>query len=592
MKKFAFGAGALGACLALGLAFGAPGPPFKVVFESRHAEFRWSLRDLDAALPADWSDFKALVLELRASSPQRFSLWIHTAAGPRRLMVQPFGQNAWLRAAVPLRFFEGKDATGTDLASANNRRTDAYWLQLWGPFGELRDVRSVGVSMDYPLNKPALEIRSVSLSREDVPSAFLEERPVVDGFGQWALADWPRKIHDRGELDEALAGEERALESGAPPAAASRFGGFAGPVSRASGFFRVERIDGRWWLVDPDGCLFLSTGANGIRGAEAGPAADLIHRRMSAWGLNTVGNWSTLKPASDGRRKAYVATFRAPRVEPSYLGMPDVYSESYAPALERAAAAQCAPLMDDPWLIGYFLGNEPPWPGRESEVADLFLKGPDSATGRRLRELLGQGDTPRRREEFVRGMFARYLALMSDAIRKADPHHLNLGIRFGGIPADEILALGRSFDVFSLNVYEYEPTRQMRKVAEATGRPLLIGEFHFGVPADGLGAGLVQTADQSERAKGYRYYVEQAAALPAFVGAHWFEWADEPVLGRMDGENYNIGFVDVTNRPYRQLANAAALTYGRLRDVHAGRRAPFADRPRASAHGTPASPWE
>jgi len=32
--------------------------------------------------------------------------------------------------------------------------------------------------------------------------------------------------------------------------------------------------------------------------------------------------------------------------------------------------------------------------------------------------------------------------------------------------------------------------------------------------------------------------------LPYSLGAHWFAWRDEPVLGRMDGENYNIGFVD------------------------------------------------
>jgi len=145
--------------------------------------------------------------------------------------------------------------------------------------------------------------------------------------------------------------------------------------------------------------------------------------------------------------------------------------------------------------------------------------------------------------------------------------------------------------VCSINVYEYEPTAQLRRLHELTGRPVLIGEFHFGVPADGLGAGLVQTADQTERAKGYRYYVEQAAALPCFVGAHWFQWADEPVLGRMDGENYNIGFVDCTNRPYPELVTAAKETHRRLHDVHAGTTPAFADRPRASEHGTPVSPW-
>ncbi len=112
------------------------------------------------------------------------------------------------------------------------------------------------------------------------------------------------------------------------------------------------------------------------------------------------------------------------------------------------------------------------------------------------------------------------------------------------------------------------------------------------MPADGLGAGLVQTADQVERAKGYRYYVEQAAALPAFVGAHWFQWADQPVLGRMDGENYNIGFVDCANRPYAELVRAARETHDRLAAVHSGKTLPFAERPRASEHGTPRSPWD
>jgi hypothetical protein len=85
----------------------------------------------------------------------------------------------------------------------------------------------------------------------------------------------------------------------------------------------------------------------------------------------------------------------------------------------------------------------------------------------------------------------------------------------------------------------------------------LIGEFHLGVPENGLGSGLVQAKDQTERGIGYRYYVEQAVSLPYSLGAHWFAWRDEPVLGRMDGENYNIGFVDVTDRPYPELVEAA-----------------------------------
>jgi hypothetical protein len=577
--------------------------PIKVTFEGKAAEHQWSLKELDAQLPSDWSDFNYLVLEIRTSSPQRFSLWLHTANGKRRLMLQPFGQNVWLRASIPLQYFKGRDQKGMDMASASNRRTNSFWMSVWGPFGDLKNVEAMSVAMDYPLNKPTLEIRSAALSKEDAGSEFIEKDklPVLDEFGQWAQADWPRKIKSREQLQKELADEEKSFGSG--DFGYCKYGGYAGTQAAATGFFRVEQIDGRWWFVDPDGHLFLSTGANSMGGARsrrggsrnpapanADAAPDRTVARMEAWGLTTIGNWSFLQPP-ENQRKAYVVTFSGPRTQTSFLGMQDVYSDEFAANADAAASRQCASRKDDPWLLGYFIGNEPPWPGRESEVVDLFLKGPDTATQRKLKDFLAEGDTPDRRRQFVHAMFERYLALVNQAIKKYDPNHLNLGIRFGGTPPEPILRLARVFDVCSINVYEYEPARQMKRVYEVTGRPVVIGEFHLGVPADGLGAGLVQTANQVERGKGYRYYMEQAAALPCFLGAHWFCWRDEPVLGRMDGENYNIGFVDVTDRPYPELVAAAKATHRRLLDVHSGRTSPFAERPRASEAGTPASPW-
>ena len=67
----------------------------------------------------------------------------------------------------------------------------------------------------------------------------------------------------------------------------------------------------------------------------------------------------------------------------------------------------------------------------------------------------------------------------------------------------------------------------------------------------------------------------RAGALPGFVGAHWFTWRHEPVLGRMDGESYYIGFVDVTDRPYPELVEAAKVTHRRLFEVHSGKTQPF-----------------
>jgi hypothetical protein len=162
----------------------------RVVFQDEPlSEHRWSLDQLNPEWPSDWSPYNFLVLEMKTSAPQRFSLWIHTTNGKRRLMLQPFGQNAWLRASIPLQYFKGKDQRGSDLASTNNRRTDSFWMSVWGPFGDLVTVEALSVSMQYPVGNPTLEIRSIELSRQDRGSEFLEGQPLVDEFGQWVHAD-------------------------------------------------------------------------------------------------------------------------------------------------------------------------------------------------------------------------------------------------------------------------------------------------------------------------------------------------------------------------------------------------------------------
>ena len=69
--------------------------------------------------------------------------------------------------------------------------------------------------------------------------------------------------------------------------------------------------------------------------------------------------------------------------------------------------------------------------------------------------------------------------------------------------------------------------------------------------------GLCPVGDQCERARSFRRVVEGALRHPLFVGSHWFQWRDQPLVGRGDGENYQIGFVDVCDRPYPKLAEAA-----------------------------------
>jgi hypothetical protein len=207
--------------------------------------------------------------------------------------------------------------------------------------------------------------------------------------------------------------------------------------------------------------------------------------------------------------------------------MPDVYSPQFAEQIDAAANTQCTPHKNDPLVLGYFVGNEPPWNARESELCGLILGGPATATQAKLKEFLAAGDTAARRKEFVLACFGKYLETVCGAVRKYDPNHLLLGIRYGGTMSDEAYIAARIFDVCSINVYEYEPTRQIIRAGRLTDRPILIGEYHIGVPADGLAAGLVQAKSQLERGVAYRYYVEQAASLEL---QHWLCGCDGPAI--------------------------------------------------------------
>jgi hypothetical protein len=589
----------------------APCQTRRAVFQGAETSRSWPLGEFDSSLPSDWSGFSYLVLELRLSSPQRFELRIHDAGGVRAVRLSPV-PGAWVRSAVPLDFLTKEASQGGDLAAVHNKSRPMMFLNIMGSPGPLTAVREIEVAIPNPVGSPSLEIRSARLSKDDPGDALLDSQPLVDEFGQWNTEDWPGKAKTLAELKAAWAAEEKALGPGdfnyCP------YGGFKGTEAKATGFFRVEKIAGKWWIIDPDGHYFWSAGVDCVTPASSTPPqgreklfaalppsrpssggragasfhtwnmirrygddwapawVDLAIRRMFAWGFNTVGNWSDVRVAN-ARRVPYTMTLGV-RANSGPMGVADVYDPGFEQAAERAAV-QAESRKDDPYLLGYFLGNELPWPGRESVAADAILAGPGSALQRELKKFLAAGDTPERRRAFLYQTYQKLVDTTIAAFRKHDANHMIIGLRFGGGVAPELVRASKAFDIYSLNNYAYSVSMQeIEKIRAEIDRPVLIGEFHFGTAGRGMTPGLRQAANQEERGVAYRYYVENAAADASIVGTHWFQWLDEPNTGRFDGENYNIGLIDVADRPYAELVAAAQATHRRLLDVHSGKTPP------------------
>jgi len=149
--------------------------------------------------------------------------------------------------------------------------------------------------------------------------------------------------------------------------------------------------------------------------------------------------------------------------------------------------------------------------------------------------------------------------VVAEAIHRHDPHHLFLGGRFAVNTPEAIAACAQYCDVVSFNVYADLPQHGFDAAAmHQLDKPVLISEFHFGSDDRGpFGKGVVSVWNEPQRGEAYVKFIAAAASDPNIVGAHWFEYTDQSVTGRLlDGENSHIGLVGITDIPFGGFVEA------------------------------------
>lgn len=606
-----------------------PENPLKITFESKYevAGQKFAVKDLGLQSSENWDKYNFLVLELRPSSPQRFHIGFLTNWGNNELRTMPYAVGGWARLAIPLRLYRETPRPSHDLASLNNIPGNMGWFNLGDAIrGPLTGVDTIGFRMYAPIGNPSIEIRSIRFSEEDPGDIYYGTEPVIDEFGQWNLGDYEGKAHSFSELKTLWDKEEKTINPG--EFNYSKFGGYLNSKVKATGFFRTEKIKNKWWFIDPEGYLFLSAGVDCIRPGggtqvkmvdkregvykELPPknigssqnntsfgvwnlqrrygenwpkkSKDMVFRRMDAWGINTIANWSD-KEIIDRNQKPFMLQLRNLQIDGGIMGLPNVYGPDFAAKIDNSIKNQVVVYSENPWLIGWFTGNEPAWIGKEIRLSDLILEKGDSYFKNALSKSLSSGDTPEKRKQFVYKTLRIFLETVDNALAKYDPNHLHIGSRFGGgeAPADEILDICKDvYDVYSFNSYSLMPGKEyMDKVYEKIGLPMIIGEYHFGTTDRGMAQSLWQVDNQKERGVAYRYYVENGYAHPALIGTAYFQWADQSTTGRrLDGENYNCGLIDVTDQPYKFQVKAMVKTAKRLFKIHSGDLKPVTKKPK------------
>lgn len=492
--------------------------------------------------------------------------------------------------------------------------------------------------------------------------------PMIDKFGQFKYEDWPGKIQSEADMATCIEIENKSMEKNPGPANWSRYGGDAeGLKLKATGHFRVEKVDETWWFVDPDGYLFWSHGVDCVgtgngttpitdrefyfeglppkddaafkncygKGSWAphnyyegrgvyetfnftqanlvrkygndwfDKHAESVHKRLKSWGMNTIANWSDGN-VYKARKTPYTATFgsggRPIEGSGGYWGkFPDPFSGEFESMVERNAKSEGERSGKDPWCLGWFVDNEISWgnerslaigaitspadqPAKIAFVEDLKKKYGEieklnTAWGSAHADwnaLIQSKDKPDENkagkdlDEFHRKICDKYFMTIRDAIKKYAPDKLYLGCRFAWSNETAIRVSANYCDVISFN--KYERSLAGFRLPEGIDKPVVIGEFHFGALDRGMfHTGLVPVESQAKRAEAYEAYVRSALEHPQIVGTHWFQYGDQATTGRGDGENYQIGLVNICDVPYPETVAALRKVGYRLYEIRSSK---------------------
>lgn len=404
------------------------------------------------------------------------------------------------------------------------------------------------------------------------------------------------------------------------------------------GFWRLGKDQtGVWWFVSPTGQReFLNTvttvqptlkgrqrnaadyisndfDLTGDRAAATDRWASATLARVKDVGFKGIGAWS--HPVFHNHdipitRDLNVWTWLRERTN-------RLYSPEWIEDVEATIKKQVTPLRDNRNLVGYYTDNELDWgdsavgpahyfddlpatdPNRLQVMKVIRATWPttddfNAAWGTSLCDYAEMDEwksLPRTATEAYRTLGSKwlytlatdYFRITTELVKKYDPHHLILGVRYRGYMVPEVVAASRDFtDAQSVNYYVADATldRKMFDGAyEASGQPIIITEYSFH-SLDGRSGNRnmvgfpSQVLDQQARAEAYKLFTTRLSRVPYIVGADWFQWMDEPPSGRLsDGEDANFGIVDVDDRVYETLADAVKATTPMLNALHQGSHA-------------------
>ena len=204
-----------------------------------------------------------------------------------------------------------------------------------------------------------------------------------------------------------------------------RFGGNKAITSEVTGFFRVEKINGRWLFVTPEGHGYVALGANHVGkyldlqademglfdrfdGDRSKSAAYLI-QQMKSMGLNAGEAYAPLAPELKPVLP-WVANLKFPTKSKFAF---DVFDSEFQENLRQSVIKQCSEFQDDPMVLGIAFADLPVWDKRRVEFYEQLDK--SSPGSKQLADFRREGKSD---EEFLGHVADKLYRALKQACRQ------------------------------------------------------------------------------------------------------------------------------------------------------------------------------
>ncbi len=387
----------------------------------------------------------------------------------------------------------------------------------------------------------------------------------------------------------------------------SVYGGWMNQKFEATGFFRTQKVNDRWWIIDPEGYSYIHKAVVAFRPGLSENMKrsfdDLFEdnqhwaqsqtRLLRKYGFNGAGAWSAVdilremeqppvytlivSPMASYRRE-HIQQFGGRYEQAGWQGYRYDLVMVFDPEFDEHIENTLKPIVkykEDKFLLGYFTDNELPW---VNDALDRHLKflGEDEhghiAARKWLNERKGfeaglDDITHEDRIAFSGFYFETYVRKVTEVLRKYDPNHMYLGCRFNQEREQELTnpeifrVAGKYMDIISINHYrKWEPDQEMlSNWGEWSGKPFLITEWYTKGEDSGLpnhtGAGW-NVPTQLDRGYFYQNFTIELLNSKYCVGWHWFKYMDndpENIHADPSNRDSNKGIVTIEYKPYLPL---------------------------------------